>query len=196
MSASGSLEPCTAGSSADLSDFVVLLLAPLLAGQLLELLDGCAELVADIGDFSVGYFVVRVKGDIDHDHGDIEFLRQVLIPLDHAVADIITTEKEIGLGHILLRRALNLGIGKADPCVRADVVGISVCFTDVAHALAGAAGRDTCRLVLGVNYCQAKGLGNFHGEVAGAPTYHFTAFLGSLCGRICFCCDLAKSCLR
>ena len=181
MSASCSLEPCAAGPAADLSDFVVLLLAPLLAGQLFELLDGCAELIAHISDFRIGYFVIRVEGDIDHDHRNIEFLCEVLIPLDHAVADVVATEKKIGLGHILLGSALDLRICKADPCVSADIVGVAVCLGDVAHALAGAACSDTCCLVLGIDNCQSEGLRNFYGEVAGAPANHLTALLSSLC---------------
>ena len=48
-----------------------------------------------------------VVGDIDHDQGDVAHAGDVLIPLGHAVADVVAAEHEVGLRHLHLAVGLD-----------------------------------------------------------------------------------------
>ena len=150
-----SCQPCAARSAGDLHDLFVFLIIPFLTGQLLQLMDSIPELLTDISHLGIGYLVIRVKRNIDHDQRNVQLYSQVLIPFDHTVTDIVAAKQEIRLGHILLRRILYLAVGQADTGICTDIVGITVCFTDLTHTLAATSGCDTGCLVLRITDVKA-----------------------------------------
>ena len=66
-----------------------------------------------------------VEGGVEHDERDIQLLGQVLIPLDHRVADVGGAQEEVRHGHVLRLAVLDLRIGQVHPGVRAQVGGIA-----------------------------------------------------------------------
>ena len=89
-----------------------LLLVELLAGQLLQLLDGVVELGTDIGHVGIGNLNGVVVGDVDHDQGDVAHTGDVLIPLGHAVADVVAAQHEVGLRDLHLTVGLDRGLAQ------------------------------------------------------------------------------------
>ena len=81
-----------------------LLLVELLAGELFELMDGVVELGADVLDSGIADFHGVVVGDIDHDEGDVAHTGDILVPLGHAVADVVAAQDKVRLGdaHLLV----------------------------------------------------------------------------------------------
>ena len=91
----GRLEPFLADAARDAADLLELLLVPLLARDLLELRDGVAELRAHVLDALAVDVVLVVEGNVDDDDGNVQRLAQVLVPLEHAIADVVATQDEI-----------------------------------------------------------------------------------------------------
>ena len=98
------LQPVLRGAVRVLAGKLELLLVKLLAGELLELMDGIVELGADVLDSGIADFHGVVVGDIDHDEGDVAHTGDILVPLGHAVADVVAAEDEVRLGnaHLLV----------------------------------------------------------------------------------------------
>ena len=159
-------------------------------------MDGGDKLGLDVLDLGVADLVVGVEGYVNHYKGYVQLNGEVLIPLYHAVADVVAAEQEVRLGHVLLGDVLVLGVGQADTGVGADVVGVACGFALGAHALAAAARGDGSGLVLRVTYGKAEGLGNLNGEVAGAPAYRLSPVLCRLGVGIRFCRNLIQLVLR
>ena len=178
LGAAGGRQPCAAGAAGEAGDFLELLVRPLLAGDLLQLTDGVPELAGDVGHLGIGHLVVGVEGDIQQDHGDVQLAGQILVPLDHAGADVAAAQQYVGHGHVLLGTGLQLGIGQRHAGVGADVVGVALGLRHLAHAGTGAAGGDAGGLILGVHGSDAHGLRDLHGEVAGHPCHLLAPLLG------------------
>ena len=100
-------QPGLGGAVGVLTGVLELLLVELLAGELLQLVDGRVELSADIGHVGVVDVHGVVVGDVDHDQGDVAHPGDVLIPLGHAVADVVAAQHEVGLGHAHLTVGLD-----------------------------------------------------------------------------------------
>ena len=100
------LQPCLRGAVRVLACFLELLLVELASGDLLELLDRGVELGAHIADLAVVDVNVVVVGDIDHDQRDVCHTGNVLIPLGHAVADVVAAQDEVRLRHAVLTDGL------------------------------------------------------------------------------------------
>ena len=62
-------------------------------------MDDVLKLGADIGHVGVVDVHSVVVGNIQHDQGDVPHPGDVLIPLGHAVADVVAAQHEIGLRH-------------------------------------------------------------------------------------------------
>ena len=176
LGAGGGGQPCAACAAGEARHFLELIVVPLQTEQLLQLCHHIPELGRDVVDDGLGHVVVGVEGDVQHQHGHAQILCQILIPLDHAVADVVAAQHHIGHGHFLLGALLQLCVSQRDSCVSADVVGIAIGLCHVAHTLAGAAGGDTGCLVLGIHGGDPQRLGDLDGEVAGYPC-HDLAFL-------------------
>ena len=98
------LQPVLRGAVRVLAGKLELLLVELLAGELFELMDGVVELSADVLDSGIADFHGVVVGDIDHDQGDVAHAGDILVPLGHAVADVVAAQDEVRLGdaHLLV----------------------------------------------------------------------------------------------
>ena len=90
-------QPGAGGAVGVLAGLVELLLVKLLAGELLQLVDGLVELGPDVGHVGVVDLHGVVVGDVDHDERDVAHPGDVLIPLGHAVADVVAAQDEVGL---------------------------------------------------------------------------------------------------
>ena len=178
LGAAGGRQPCAAGAAGEAGDLLELLVRPLFAGDLLQLLHGIPELAGDVGHLRVGHLVVGVEGNVQQDHGDVQLARQILVPLDHAGADVAAAQQHVGHGHVLLGTGLQLGVGQGHAGVGAYIVGVALGLRHLAHSRACAAGGDAGGLVLGVHGGDAHGLGDLHGEVAGHPCYLLAPLLG------------------
>ena len=98
------LQPVLGGAVRVLAGRLELGLVELLAGQLLELMDGVVELGADVLHGGVADLDGVIVGDIDHDERNVAHTGDVLVPLGHAVADVVAAQHEVGLGdaHLLV----------------------------------------------------------------------------------------------
>ena len=65
------------------------------------------ELGADIGHVGVVDLHGVVVGDVDHDEGHVAHPGDVLVPLGHAVADVVAAQHKVGLGHAHLTVGLD-----------------------------------------------------------------------------------------
>ena len=92
-------QPGLSGAVGVLTGVLELLLVELLAGDLLQLMDGSVELSTDISHVGVVDVHSVVVGDVDHDQGDVAHTGDVLIPLGHAVTDVVAAQHEVGLRH-------------------------------------------------------------------------------------------------
>ena len=97
-------QPRLRGAVGVLAGVVELLLVELLACELLEILDRVVELGADVGDVVVVDLDGIIIRYVDHDQGDVAHTGDVLIPLGHAVADVVAAQHEVRLGnaHLLI----------------------------------------------------------------------------------------------
>ena len=178
LGAAGSGQPCAGSAAAEAGDLLELVVVPLQVEQAFQLMYHIPELGGDVLHQRVGHVVIGVEGDIQHDHGNVQLLRQILIPLDHAVADVIAAQHHIGHGHVLLGAGFQLGVGHGDTGVGADVIGVAIGLRHVAHTLTGAACGDTGGLILRIYGGDAQGLRDLHGEVAGYPCHGDAVLLG------------------
>ena len=98
------LQPVLCGAVRVLAGKLELLLVELLAGELFELMDGVVELGADVLDSGIADFHGVVVGDIDHDEGDVAHTGDILVPLGHAVANVVAAQDKVRLGdaHLLV----------------------------------------------------------------------------------------------
>ena len=168
-------QPGPAGTSGDLPYFFVTVPVPLLPGDLFKLFDRIQELRTDVGDLRIGDFVIRIEGDIDHDHRDVQLSCEVLIPFDHAVADIVAAEHIVRQRHRLFRCFRPARIGQRDPGIGADIIGITLSFGNGTQAFAAASGSDRCSLILGIADIESQRFRDLDREVAGAPADQFPA---------------------
>ena len=155
-------------------------------------MDRGPELCFDILHLSIRNLIIGVERDIDHDQRNVQLFGEVLVPFDHAVADVVAAEQKIRLGHVLLRSILDLGVSQADTGIRTDIIGIAVCFTYFTQTGAAAACSNAGSLVFRVNDGQAQCFRDLYREIAGAPANHLAAFFGFLCIRVSLGCDLAQ----
>ena len=175
-------QPRPAGTSGIFHDFFKTLIRPFAAGDLFQLMDRRPELCADIRQLGIAHFVIRVERHIDHDHRDIQLTRQILVPFDHAVADIVAAKQVIRLRHILLRALLDLRIRQTDTGIGTDIIGIAVGLADLTHALSGSARRNAGRLVFRIDNIQTQRLRDLDREITGAPAHQLAA--GLCFGRV------------
>ena len=118
------LKPCLTNLVGNLAHLGETILVPLLAGNFLELLNAVVKLATHIGNALCIDIVFVVIRHIDHDHGNTEHLADVLIPVHHAVANVIAAQNEIGQWHFALavRTFSQVGVCHRNTCVRAQVV--------------------------------------------------------------------------
>ena len=155
-------------------------------------MDNIPELSLDVLGLRIGYLVIRVERNIDHEHWDVQLFCQVFVPFDHAVTDVVTAKYKVRHRHILLRSGFQFCISKGDTCICADIVGVALALCLVTHSLTAASCCNTSCLVFRVADIQSKGLRNFYREVAGTPANHLSAFFGLHRITVSLCRDLAQ----
>jgi hypothetical protein len=96
------LEPCGCGTVCVRTRLLKLLLIELLAGDLLQLLDCRIELRAHILDLGIIDLDIVVVRNVDHDERNVVNAGNVLVPLRHAVANVIAAEDKVGHRHQVL----------------------------------------------------------------------------------------------
>ena len=141
-------------------------------------MDGVPKLACDVGHLRVGHLIVGIEGDVQQDHGDVQLARQILVPLDHAGADVAAAQQHVGHSHVLLGTGFQLGVSQRHTGVGAYIVGVALGLRHLAHSRARAAGGDAGGLILRVHGGDAHGLRDLHGEVAGYPGHLLAPLLG------------------
>jgi hypothetical protein len=138
-------------SRGNFHDFAELVIVEFLAGDLLQPGNGLQELPLDVPDILIAHLVLMVEGQVEHDHGDIQFLCDVLIPLEHGVADVVAAEDQVRLGDISRRAVQQLHICQINPGVGTDIRRISVALGVVDKFLGAFARADGGGVVFGIH---------------------------------------------
>ena len=165
------LLPPIAGLVGDLHDLPKLVVVKLPAGDLLQLVDDGVELPLHILGVVVLDLIGVVEGSVKHDKGDVQLLGQVLIPLDHRVADVGGAQEEVRHGHVLRLAVLDLRIGQVHPGVRAQVRGIARPLRVGDEGLGVPPGADGGGVVFRIHGHNVHGGQQFLGGNGGAPTH-------------------------
>ena len=165
-------EPRLANFVGNLAHLGEAILVPLLAGDFLELLDAVIELAAHVGNALGVDVVFVVERHVDHDHGNVEHLANVLIPVHHAVANIVAAQNEIGQWHFALfvGAFAQVGVCHRNASICAQVIGeAQIAFSMLEHGKAAALRRNRGRLAFRIHAMQAERFRNLLREVRRNP---------------------------
>ncbi|MPM40498.1 hypothetical protein SDC9_87142 [bioreactor metagenome] len=180
------LQPCLGGAVCVGAGLLKLLLVKLRPGDFLHLADGVVKLAADIGHLRIADGDLVVVGHVNHDERDVVHPGDVLVPLGHAVADVVAAEHKVRHGDPagLVGRLHPGGIGKGNSGVAADVRVIAQRLRRLAHPLPVVLGADTGGLVLRVDNRQTQRLGDLAGELGRGPAHGAACLLRLPCGGV------------
>ena len=134
-------------------------------------MDGVLQLRADILHVLLRHLVLVVEGQIEEDHGDVQLLGDVLIPLDHRVADIVAAEDHVGHGDIAGDGLLDVHIAQIHPGVRAQIGGITLPLGAGDKLGCALAGTDGGGVVLRIDHGDVHGLQQLLGRDRGGPRH-------------------------
>ena len=165
------LLPPVAGLVGDLHHLAQFVVVKLPAGDLLQLVDDGVELPLHVLGVVLLDLVGVVEGGVEHDQGDVQLLGQVLVPLDHRVADVGGAQEKVRHGHVLRFAVLDLGIGQVHPGIGTQVRGIAAALGIGDEGLGIPPGADGGGVVFRIHGHDVHGGQKFLGGDGGAPAH-------------------------
>ena len=162
------------GDPHDLAEPVVVEFLP---GNLHQLLNGVLDLAAHVAYAVLGNVEGMIEGHVKHYQGNLQGLRQILVPFDNGVADVAAAEDQVGHGDILRFGELDVRVAHIDPRVGADVGGIAfglgVC-DELGRVLPGSDGG---RMILRIHYINVQSFQQLLRTDGGGPGHQLALLL-------------------
>ena len=188
----GDAVPLGDGALGLLPDGVELLVVEGPAADDLQLGDGVAELIGDVGLGLLGDRHGVVEGHINDDAGDIQLGGQILIPLEEGVADVVAGDHQVGQGHpgggrvgqdlrglpghgLLLEQ---LHVADVHTAVGAAIHVVAQTVRHLQHIQGALPGADAGGVGLRVDHGDVHGHTQLGGRHGGGPAHQLAVCLG------------------